>query len=322
MAVIKREPKKAPAPAPQPAPVIGTKAEHPERHASRPIQDRVVPAKKPFIMVDAKDNIAVVLGRGKKFVEYLELMANAKPIPGFTTDLAERFDREWKLPPKSYNPNGVEVPVAVVQLAFIHLAAADSLGLSVATRDILKLITKGKTMTTKTSTDKPTKNVAPAAAQSKPTPKPAGAPKAAGKPAAAAKTAAVASKPAAAAKPAAKPSVVPSKQVAASAAKEAAKNAPKAGLAKTGVKAAAAAAEAPKKGGKPSEADDTKYKVADDSSVKRGFIREFVDEAKKMKVFKREPLVEKFIGKTERQDRTWVMSYWYWCTSKGIFAPA
>lgn len=80
-------------------------------------------------------------------------------------------------------------------------------------------------------------------------------------------------------------------------------------------KAAEGAAAPAKKAGRPRE-DNTVYSVKDESSVKRGFLREYVDAAKKLGSFTRDKLVDKF------EDKDRAVRYFYYCTGKSIFAAA
>lgn len=85
---------------------------------------------------------------------------------------------------------------------------------------------------------------------------------------------------------------------------------------KVAAKAAPVAAE--KSRGRPRD-DSSTYTVADASSVKRGFIADFVAEATKLGKFTRDKLVGKFSGK---EDDAKLLRYFYYCTGQGIFAVA
>lgn len=77
------------------------------------------------------------------------------------------------------------------------------------------------------------------------------------------------------------------------------------------------------KGGRPRtrEVADSgaKFTVVDDSKVKRGFVREFVDAASKMGTFTRTDLVKKFAGK---EDEARLVRYFFWCKQNGVFGEA
>lgn len=79
--------------------------------------------------------------------------------------------------------------------------------------------------------------------------------------------------------------------------------------------AKAAAAPVEKTRGRPRD-DSSTYTVADSSSVKRGFIADFVAEATKLGSFTRDKLVSKF----KDTDEAKLLRYFYYCTGKGIFA--
>jgi hypothetical protein len=65
--------------------------------------------------------------------------------------------------------------------------------------------------------------------------------------------------------------------------------------------------------------DTTQYVVGDDSTIKRGVVREFVDEAVKMKKFTRSSLVAK-LADTYGEER--MTRYFYYCTGHGVFVQA
>lgn len=91
--------------------------------------------------------------------------------------------------------------------------------------------------------------------------------------------------------------------------------------AKKSAKAAAEAAEAPKKrGGRPRADDNATYTVGDDSSVKRGFIADYVAAAKKLGNFTRDKLNAKMAG--GEADDAKLLRYFYYCTGHGIFKQA
>ena len=150
---------------------------------------------------------------------------------------------------------------------------------------------------------------------------------AAAKPAASPFEALVKGKPAA--KPAAAPAKAPAKAAApAKAPAKAAAPAPAKAAAKTPAKAAAAPAKAPaKQAAKPNAspvgrtrvADDVKHKVGDTSSVKRGFLLEFVEKAQSMKVFTREQIEAHWGGRAADQK---MGTYFPYCVAKGIFIAA
>jgi hypothetical protein len=91
-------------------------------------------------------------------------------------------------------------------------------------------------------------------------------------------------------------------------------------------KAAPVAAKAPAKaaaveGAKPGRTrlpDGVKYKVADTSRVKRGFLLEFVEKAQGMKVFTREQLEAAFATREADDTKT----YFPYAVGKGIFEAA
>lgn len=94
-----------------------------------------------------------------------------------------------------------------------------------------------------------------------------------------------------------------------------------------GAKAPAKAAPAKKAAKKvpvAKQADDTQYKVADDSSIKRGDVRVFVDVAKSLKKFKRDDLVAAVLKKakdyTNTMDEARALRYFYYCTGHGVIA--
>jgi hypothetical protein len=95
------------------------------------------------------------------------------------------------------------------------------------------------------------------------------------------------------------------------------KPAAKAAPAKKPVAKAAPAKKSAKKAS--AEPDTATYKIGDASSVKRGFVREFVDAAIEMKKFQRDDLVNKFKRKEEVER---LMRYFYYCTGHGIFVEA
>jgi uncharacterized membrane-anchored protein len=82
------------------------------------------------------------------------------------------------------------------------------------------------------------------------------------------------------------------------------------------VKAKPVATKAPAKAKLP---DDAKFTVADDSGVKRGMIREYVDQAKKFKTFTRPQMTEHFKAQWAEEICN---RHFYWCTGHGIFAAA
>lgn len=92
---------------------------------------------------------------------------------------------------------------------------------------------------------------------------------------------------------------------------------------KTAAPAKTVAAKAPAAAKKPAVSGDVAHKVADDSKVKRGFLRDYVDAAKDMqkagKSFNRDQLVNKFKA---QQDEERLVRYFAYCTGNGIFAPA
>ena len=95
--------------------------------------------------------------------------------------------------------------------------------------------------------------------------------------------------------------------------------------AKTPAKVPAKKAAAPaKKVPVAKQADDTQYKVADDSSIKRGDVRTFVDVAKGLKKFKRDELVAAVLKKakdyTNPMDEARALRYFYYCTGHGVIA--
>ena len=91
----------------------------------------------------------------------------------------------------------------------------------------------------------------------------------------------------------------------------------KAAPAKKSAEKAAPAKKSAKKAA--SEPDATTYKIGDASSVKRGFIAEFVEAATEMKKFQRDEMVKKFARKVDA-DRA--LRYFYYCTAQGIFVAA
>lgn len=87
----------------------------------------------------------------------------------------------------------------------------------------------------------------------------------------------------------------------------------------TKASAKAAPAKAAEKGaGRPRD-DNATYTIGDDSSVKRGFIADFVGEAKKLGTFSRDKLLTKLKGKAEDEK---LLRYFYYCTGKGIIVEA
>jgi len=80
----------------------------------------------------------------------------------------------------------------------------------------------------------------------------------------------------------------------------------------------AAAAEPAKKTRAPKAEDNGSYTVADDSSVKRGFIADYVAAAKKLGTFTKAKLNSKF----SEVDEAKLGRYFYYCTGNGIFAAA
>ena len=83
--------------------------------------------------------------------------------------------------------------------------------------------------------------------------------------------------------------------------------------------AAPAKAEPKAKGGTARKPDDRKYTVGDDSSIKRGISRDFVDTAKKLKKFTRAGLVEAFKDKADEEH---IVRYVYYFVGKQVFVPA
>ena len=81
---------------------------------------------------------------------------------------------------------------------------------------------------------------------------------------------------------------------------------------------ATAKAAAPKAAAKK-PAGDVDHVVKDDSKVKRGFLRDYVDEAKKLGTFTRDKLVKKFVAKEEEER---LVRYFAYCVGNGIFFPA
>jgi hypothetical protein len=101
--------------------------------------------------------------------------------------------------------------------------------------------------------------------------------------------------------------------------KPAAKAAPAKKPAAKAIKAAKAAPAKKSTKKAAAEPDTATYKIGDASSVKRGFVREFVDAAIEMKKFQRDDLVAKFKRKEEIER---LMRYFYYCTGHGIFVEA
>lgn len=120
-------------------------------------------------------------------------------------------------------------------------------------------------------------------------------------------------KPATPAK-AAKPTVAPAKAAKPTAAP--AKAAP--AKAATPAKAAAAPA-ASDKPARTRVADNTKYKLANTDSVKRGFLLEYVEVARGLKTFTREALEQHWGGRAADAK---MGTYFPYCVGKGIFEPA
>lgn len=83
--------------------------------------------------------------------------------------------------------------------------------------------------------------------------------------------------------------------------------------------AAPAKAEPKAKGGAARKPDDRKYTVGDDSSIKRGISRDFVDTAKKLKKFTRADLVEAFKDKADEEH---TVRYFYYFVGKQVFVAA
>ena len=83
--------------------------------------------------------------------------------------------------------------------------------------------------------------------------------------------------------------------------------------------AAPAKAEPKAKGGTARKPDDRKYTVGDDSSIKRGISRDFVDTAKRLKKFTRADLVEAFKDKADEEH---TVRYVYYFVGKQVFVPA
>ena len=134
--------------------------------------------------------------------------------------------------------------------------------------------------------------------------------KAAAAPVAADKKPVAAAKPPVKAAPAPAAKAVPPKAAPARAAPAAVKTAP--------VKAAKPAAVEGAKPGRTRLPDGVKYKVADTSRVKRGFLLEFVEKAQGMKVFTREQLEDAFAAREANDTKT----YFPYAVGKGIFAAA
>lgn len=117
----------------------------------------------------------------------------------------------------------------------------------------------------------------------------------------------------------------PAKAAPAKAAKPAA--APAKGTKATPAKAAAPAkaakaAAAPAASDKPARtrvADNTKYKLANTDSVKRGFLLEYVEVARGLKTFTREALEQHWGGRAADAK---MGTYFPYCVGKGIFEPA
>lgn len=82
-----------------------------------------------------------------------------------------------------------------------------------------------------------------------------------------------------------------------------------------GKKVAVKKAAAPTNRGRPRD-DNATYKIGDTSSVKRGFLSEYVAVATKMNSFTRDKIVAKF------PDADRATRYFYYCTGHGIFAAA
>ena len=74
-----------------------------------------------------------------------------------------------------------------------------------------------------------------------------------------------------------------------------------------------------KKGARSKISDDAKFKVANTESVKRGFLAEYVERAKEMKMFTRAKLEDSYGG---RASDAVMGTYFPYCVNKGIFAPA
>jgi hypothetical protein len=134
---------------------------------------------------------------------------------------------------------------------------------------------------------------------------------------------------AAAAPAAAKPPVKAAAKAAAApaAAKPPVKAAPakaapaKAAPAKAAPAKAAPTAKAAPEGAKPGRTrlpDNVKYKVADTSRVKRGFLAEFVAKAQSLKVFTRAQIEATFAEREAKDTNT----YFPYCVGKGIFEAA
>lgn len=112
-------------------------------------------------------------------------------------------------------------------------------------------------------------------------------------------------------------------------AKKAAKKAPPAPAKKGAAKkeapapakkgAAKKAAEAAPKRGRPRE-DNATYKIGDTSSVKRGFLADYVAAANKMGTFTRDKIVAKMTS--DEVDEAKALRYFYYCTGHGIFVAA
>ena len=83
--------------------------------------------------------------------------------------------------------------------------------------------------------------------------------------------------------------------------------------------AAPAKAEPKAKGGTARKPDDRKYTVGDDSSIKRGISRDFVDTAKRLKKFTRADLVEAFKDKADEEH---IVRYVYYFVGKQVFVAA
>ncbi len=128
-------------------------------------------------------------------------------------------------------------------------------------------------------------------------------------------TPAKAAAPAPAAKKAAPaPAKAPAKAAAPAAKKAAAAPTPAKAPAKT---AAAKPASSPV--GRTKIGDDVKHKVGDTSSVKRGFLAEFVEKAQSLKVFTRAQIESHWGGRAADAK---MGTYFPYCVAKGIFVAA
>lgn len=132
------------------------------------------------------------------------------------------------------------------------------------------------------------------------------------------------SKPAAKAAPAkaAPAKAAPAKAAAKPEAKPAVKAAPAKAAAKAAPAPAKAEPKAPIAASKPGRSkidEDLKFKIGDLSSVKRGFLAEFVEKAKELKVFSRRTIEAEFGG---RENDAKMGTYFPYAVGKGIFVPA